>query len=287
MDENKTETEAIAIIDKRAAAMPVEKAHEEPTGAALIRVAIERGTSLDQLEKLMALQERWEANEARKAFVVAMAACKADLPATVSKDHQVDFPMKDDGGGKGRVQYRHTTLANLVGEVLPVLARHGLSHGYETHQDENGRITVSCRLQHVMGHSEIVTLAAYPDESGRKNKIQAIGSTVTYLQRYTLMAALGIASSDDDDAGAGARTKAAQSEPEDRAVSPRATKAASSFETTYGVPQKAIEKLLGKPITDWEPEDLQVLGKHWDRIAKLPAEERRSAMRKTFNLTEE
>src|SRR5690606_5500273 len=37
------------------------------------------------------------------------------------------------------------------------------------------------------------------DSSGSKNAIQAIGSTLTYLQRYTLIQALGLAASDDDD----------------------------------------------------------------------------------------
>lgn len=39
------------------------------------------------------------------------------------------------------------------------------------------------------------------DESGNKNSIQSIGSTVTYLQRYTLKAGLGLAAASDDDGG--------------------------------------------------------------------------------------
>ena len=34
----------------------------------MINTAIERGADIDQLTKLMDLQERWEANEARKAY---------------------------------------------------------------------------------------------------------------------------------------------------------------------------------------------------------------------------
>jgi hypothetical protein len=50
-----------------------------------------------------------------------------------------------------------------------------------------------------MGHSERTTLSATADTSGSKNSIQAIGSTVTYLQRYTLLAAVGLAAGGDDD----------------------------------------------------------------------------------------
>ena len=42
----------------------------------LLRVAVNRGASLDQLERLMVMKERFDANEARKAFMEARAAFK-------------------------------------------------------------------------------------------------------------------------------------------------------------------------------------------------------------------
>ena len=41
-------------------------------------------------------------------------------------------------------------------------------------------------------------MTALADKTGSKNAVQAIGSTVTYLQRYTLIGALGITTADDD-----------------------------------------------------------------------------------------
>ena len=52
--------------------------------------------------------------------------------------------------------------------------------------------------------SHVITMAAGPDGSGGKNAIQAIGSTVSYLERYTLLAATGLATEDQDDDGRGA-----------------------------------------------------------------------------------
>jgi hypothetical protein len=66
-------------------------------------------------------------------------------------------------------------------------------------------ISVTCILTG-HGHEEENTLSGPADASGSKNAIQAIGSTLTYLQRYTLVQALGLAASSDDDgvaAGAG------------------------------------------------------------------------------------
>ena len=53
----------------------------------------------------------------------------------------------------------------------------------------------------MQGHSESVTLSAPPDDSGKKNNIQQIASTVTYLERYTLLAATGTAVKEQDDDG--------------------------------------------------------------------------------------
>jgi hypothetical protein len=70
---------------------------------------------------------------------------------------------------------------------------------------QNNAITVSCRLCHRNGHVETVTMSGPRDESGNKNSLQQSGSTVSYLMRYTLKAALGIAAGDkeEDDDGHG------------------------------------------------------------------------------------
>ena len=52
-----------------------------------------------------------------------------------------------------------------------------------------------------MGHQECTSLSAFPDESGGKNSIQAIGSTVSYLERYTLLSITGLSTQDQDDDG--------------------------------------------------------------------------------------
>jgi hypothetical protein len=52
-----------------------------------------------------------------------------------------------------------------------------------------------------MGHSESTSLTAAPDTSGSKNSIQAVGSTITYLERYTLLALTGLAAQGQDDDG--------------------------------------------------------------------------------------
>lgn len=155
----------------------------------LLQLAMSQGADLDRLEKLMQLQRQWEAGEARKAYVTAMAAFKGE-PLKILKSKDVNIP----GGAK----FSHATLADVVDGVAAALSRHGLSHAWETKQ-EGSQITVTCIVTHEAGHSERTTLFAPPDDSGKKNTIQQIASTVTYLQRYTLMAACGLAAKDMDD----------------------------------------------------------------------------------------
>lgn len=158
----------------------------------MLQTAVEQGADIDKLEKLMQLQERWESNEARKAWNQAMNALKAN-PPHVTKNRQVGYGSKG-----GRTEYRHASLDHMADAVSEAMSPHGLSFRWETKQ-ENGEITVTCIVSHKDGHSERTTLSAGADNSGGKNSIQAVGSAVTYLQRYTLKAAIGIAEEDQDD----------------------------------------------------------------------------------------
>lgn len=162
----------------------------------MIERAIVQGAGMDVIEKLMGLQERWEANQARKAFDEAMAAAKAEIP-TIRKNRHVGFDSRK--AGAARTDYRHEDLAEIARTVDPILAKHGLSYRFRTTSEINQPVTVTCVVSHRLGHSEENKLTAGRDDSGNKNSIQAIGSAITYLQRYTLKAALGLAASNDDD----------------------------------------------------------------------------------------
>jgi len=164
----------------------------------LLAYAIGKNASIETLEKLMALQERHEANEARKAYHKAMSAFKAD-PPEILKTKAVIF-------GQGKASYKHATLDHIAGAVGKSLSEHGLSASWSTEQ--NSKIKVTCTITHELGHSESTSLEADADTSGSKNAIQAIGSAITYLQRYTLLALTGLAAKDQDDDGtaAGAQT---------------------------------------------------------------------------------
>ena len=87
------------------------------TPSDLLRLAVEQGADLEKLEKLMDLQERWESNQARKAFVEAMAEFKKN-PPEIFKTKQVGYANKD-GSFTG---YMHATLGNVTCSIVEGLA---------------------------------------------------------------------------------------------------------------------------------------------------------------------
>lgn len=149
--------------------------------------AVTQGASIETLDRLMTLQERWEKNVARKDFDNAIAEAKKKIKPVV----------KNRAGHNTR----YADFAAVANAVDGPLSEVGLSYRFRTHQ-EGASIHVTCVLSHRAGHSEENTIAGPADTSGSKNAIQAIGSTLTYLQRYSLMQAIGLAATNDDDGSA-------------------------------------------------------------------------------------
>lgn len=165
---------------------------------AILQQAVEKGASIEQLTALMGLAERYEVNQDRKKFREAMAAFKQD-PPKIDKNKHVEF--KTD---RGVTAYDHATLDNVCEQIVKRMADAGITHRWVPSQ-KDGLITVTCYLS--LGvYTEETPLSSGADTSGGKNPIQAIASAVSYLERYTLLAATGIATGLPDDDGEGTIT---------------------------------------------------------------------------------
>jgi hypothetical protein len=160
----------------------------------LLNIVVQQGADPQKMGQLMLLQERWEANEARKAHAAAFAAFKAEAITIVKGKKITDGPLK----GKF-----HADLFDVVSAVTPALSKHGMSISWKLTQDTKDWIEVTCSLSHAGGHIETVSMGGAPDTGPGRNAIQARCSTKTYLERYTATAILGVAATDADDDGAG------------------------------------------------------------------------------------
>lgn len=153
----------------------------------LISQAIEKGLDVNSLEKLLDLQQRWDADKARKAFFAAFTNFQANCP-DLRKTKQVAF---------NQTSYHYAPLADITRQIGKALKENELSYRWEI-KDNEKEINVTCLISHIDGHTERTTMSAQADTGGAKNAIQARASTVTYMQRYTLIGALGLSTADSD-----------------------------------------------------------------------------------------
>jgi hypothetical protein len=163
------------------------------------RLATKPDLNVDVFERLLAMRRQEEDRAARRSFNAAMSLAKGEL-GPVLKTHDVDFTGKSGT----RTKYKHETLADVQRAIDPVFSKHGLSYRFRIAQQAD-QVKVICIVSHADGHSEENPLEGKVDAGGTgMSMVQALGSALTYLQRYGLRAAIGLAAAvDDDGRGAG------------------------------------------------------------------------------------
>lgn len=208
-----------------------------PAGAGALmklieRVAMDPAFDVAKLKELLDVRERWEAAEARRAFNEAFSAFKAEAVEIVKNRRVTDGPLK----GKS-----YAELFSVVNAVTPALSRHGLNHSWKLTKDEKDWIEVTCTLRHVAGHAETVSMSGPPDAGGAKNAIQARASTITYLERYTLKAACGLAEQGEDNDGGNGGGRINENEYADHLAAIDAATDEKSLMKAFGAAWKAGE----------------------------------------------
>lgn len=164
-----------------------EVAVQHTTPDQLLTLAINKDLDIDKLAKLMELQKEYNADLARKAFFSALSDFQIECPE-IRKGKEVNF---------GNTKYSYAPLADIDRQIKKALKDCGLSKRWEI-KDPGDDIEVTCIITHTDGHSERTTMKSKADTSGSKNPIQARGSAIEYMKRYTLIGALGITTADAD-----------------------------------------------------------------------------------------
>lgn len=152
------------------------------------RVARDPSVSLDRMERLIQMKEQMTARAARAAYDAAFAPMQESLP------------IIDERGEHGGTKSTYAKWDDINEAIKPVLAAHGFSIRFRSRQD-GAKVFVTGVLSHRDGHSEETTIELPADNSGQKNAVQAIGSSMSYGQRYTAKLLLSLSSrkSEDDD----------------------------------------------------------------------------------------
>lgn len=149
----------------------------------------------DKLEKLLALQERWEDRNAERAFNAALANFQAEMPPV--------FKWRAESKGK----YNYASYDDIMLKARPILRKNGLAISCSQTETETS-LTILMTVSHKEGHSREVTYTTPKDgpiktQDGRNvtSQAQAQASSNTYARRTCLCNALDIVVTDEDDDG--------------------------------------------------------------------------------------
>ncbi len=156
----------------------------------VIQNAIDKGVPVETMEKLLAMRRELKSEAATEAYTAALGQFQRDMPV-IKKTKQV---MNKDGA---TVRYQYAPLDAIVGQIKKELANNELSYSWDVRHTE-GHMDVTCKITHVMGHSETSTLQIPIDKEGFMTAPQKYASAQTFAKRYTLLNALGITTADED-----------------------------------------------------------------------------------------
>lgn len=190
---------APADSNARGSLSVVQYAIQSGAPVAEVRALVEMQIQMDNHKVTMLrahaeLEREARAESAVKQFNEAMAAFKAEGIRVIRSKEIKDGPLK----GK-----KHADLFAVVDAATEAMSKHGLSTTWRTIEDEKDWIKIACRVSHVGGHSEEVAFGGPIDAGPGRNAMQARKSSVSYLERITMLLALGLAEQDADDDGAG------------------------------------------------------------------------------------
>lgn len=158
----------------------------------------------------------------------------------------------------------YADLASVIEAVREPLAANGIAR-VQAVLSRGPEVGVRTALVHASGEWIAATVWCKPEKSGP----QALGSVITYLRRYSLAAAVGVAQQDDDAESAEKRAP----KPGPRAVVTdirQATVEASKLDRATQARIKILQGECGIPDIEWR-EKLQQYYKV-DSSAKLTAE---------------
>lgn len=160
---------------------------------ALIKEALKNKATADVIRSLNEMKDIEERERKRMAFISAVLDFQNEVP-----DLPRTAQAKDDDG---KVYY-YTPLPIIKKHIQPLLKKYGFIYRWDFRPKPENKIECTCILAHIEGHESYSSMITDSDESVRLNNIQSIGSAQSYMQRYTLIAVLGLTTANADNDGA-------------------------------------------------------------------------------------
>ena len=184
----------------------IENTTKEPVTLAdsLIRKAIDKGLSVEAIEKLMVLRKQLREEYAKDMYFTSLVNFQHACPS-IPKEKVVNVTTKKGG----HYSYSYAPIDIISKVATPVLHQFGFSYFIQTVTNmQNGTVTAIAVLHHNYGHQEISTFTIPIDTATRMNGMQRAESSLTYAKRIAFCNVTGILSAEED-------TNVSEIEPED------------------------------------------------------------------------
>ncbi len=169
--------------------------HEAVTPMTMLEKALAGNVSPETLERLMDLQERWVNNQAKAAYMEAMALVQAEAR-----------PVATDASNP-QTKSRYASYHALDGALRPLYTKHGFSISFNTAETTESTIMIVAIVGHRSGHVQTFQAPMPNDGKGAKGgdvmtKTHATGAAITYGRRYLLGMIFNISIGEDTDGNA-------------------------------------------------------------------------------------
>lgn len=203
METNEQKIEKIDIIEDKVDIVEKSQQNAEINALTLIDKAIEKDIDVNKFANLIDIVRLLEDEKAKRDFYEALSNFQGEVPP-IKKLSRADM-------GYGKPKYNYAEFGEIVTTIQEPLKKHGLSYHFEIGNEpvvikgEKGEdvivefVAVTCTVAHKGGYEKNTTMSVQKDAGAGKSNVQAVGSTITYLKRYTLLALLGIGTADPDD----------------------------------------------------------------------------------------
>lgn len=175
-----------------AQALP-ELAPEEVRGFML--AAIEKG-GIEAVERVAALYERAQERAAARAYHDALARFASKMKP-IKKNAVAQIVTK----GGSSYSYSYAPLDDIVRAIAEPLRDAGLTYTWDSEVTQ-GQITITCIVRHSDGHSATAKFTCPTESSAGMSAQQKVAAALTFGRRQSLIQALGLTSTDQDDDGA-------------------------------------------------------------------------------------
>ena len=133
---------------------------------------------------------------------------------------QAEFSPAPLNSSNPHLRNKYANLGSIIESTNPILEKNGLSVSQMVTGVAN-EIGITTLLMHVSGEWLESTVIMPILEQKGINNAQVAGSIVSYLRRYSLAAALGVYSGDDNDAQVGKAEQQKQTTPKTEGTTPR------------------------------------------------------------------